>query len=119
MIYQIPPATTDQAFTQETTLDGVVYKFVFRWNVRESAWYFDLKTTDDVVLAGGLKLVAGASLLRYIVDSRRPPGVLLVQGVPTVDNLGADAVLLYMDEEEASTYDTDPTPAVFVPGPPP
>ena len=111
MIYQIPPASDDLSFSQETSLDGTDFKFVFRWNTRESAWYLDLMTIDDVVLAGGLKLTAGAFLLRYITDARRPLGELIVLGVPTEDNLGKNAVLLYVDEEELAAYTSDPVPS--------
>jgi hypothetical protein len=100
MIVEIPPALSERAFTQETLLDGTTYRLTFRWNVREGAWYLDLLTAEDVLIAGGLKLVGGAFLLRHITGAVRPPGELWVEGIPTETNLGTEAVLLYLDEDE-------------------
>ena len=103
MIVEIPPALPNEhRFTQETALDGTTYRLTFRWSVREQEWYLDIADTDETVLAGGLKLVEGAFLLRHIVGTTRPPGELYVVGVATETNLGQGAVLLYLDEDEVS-----------------
>jgi len=103
-MFEIPPALDEfPAFTQETVLDGTTYRFTFRWNVREQTWYLDIADTDDSVIVAGLHLVEGADLLRYVTDSRVPPGILFFVGVATETNLGKDALLYYADEDEVAS----------------
>ena len=103
MIYEITIDSTHNSFIQETTLDGVTYRLLFRWNAREEYWYMSLFDIEDVPLSGGIKLVAGCRLLRHLADyTVRPPGELIMLETPTRTTLGQDALLVYLDEDEVS-----------------
>ncbi len=87
-------------------LDGVVFRFNFRFNNRSGFWQFDLLTDDNVRIKSGVKVVLGTAMLRLVTDINRPPGEILL--IDTTDSgkeaglndLGNDAVLVY--EEAAS-----------------
>jgi hypothetical protein len=98
-VFEIPIDPTPSSFVQETRLEGTTYRFLFRWNFREEYWYLSLLDLDDVAISSGMKLVPGALLLRHVADfTIRPPGELMVVGIPTRGNLGTDAVLTYVEE---------------------
>ena len=99
--FEIPINPVRPSFTQETDLNGTTYVPLFRWNTREEAWYLTLSTLDGITIAASLKLVPGAALLRHIPETPRPPGELFVDGVPTRDNLGTEARLIYIAPEAA------------------
>jgi hypothetical protein len=99
-ILAISVDATDSSFVQESTLEGTTYRFVFRWNVREGAWYLTLRTLDDEEIAPSRKLVPGADLLRYVTGSVRPLGTLVMHGTPSRDSLGKSAVLVYATSDE-------------------
>ena len=100
-VVEVPLTVTDSSFVQEITLDNTTYRATFRWNARESEWYMTLADIEDTVIRSGIKLVAGASFLRHAVNyDVRPPGELMLLGVATRDNLGIDATLVYLDEDE-------------------
>jgi len=102
MIYTIPiDAAFSQSFVQETALDGVSYRLLLRWNERSEYWFLSLYDLEDVPIITSRKLVSGADLLRYCVDSdRRPQGVLSVTNTPSRYSLGVDDFLVYSDEAE-------------------
>lgn len=94
---------------QVATLDGVLYLFEVRWNDREAAWYLDLKTADGDPILTSIKLVTACALGARRVDSRMPPGVLVIedtaantQGLedPGLDDLGTRHRLIYYDESD-------------------
>lgn len=59
-----------------TQLEGVDYRFTFRFGDRRLAWVFDLHTlADDVEILSGQLVIVGADLLRR-ASSLRPPGAL-------------------------------------------
>lgn len=103
MIYVIPITASDPSFRQEVALDGTTYQLQFRWNDRDSEWFMGILDLDDTWLLAPVRLVEGMPLLRHIADfDNRPPGELLFLGVATETNLGEDAILVYLDEDEVS-----------------
>jgi len=100
-IYTIPIDTTFLSFVQETTLEGVTYRLLLRWNVRDSYWYLTIRTIEDVEILPSRRLVPGSRLLRYEADyTTRPPGELIVYGgTPDRDSLGKSVNLVYLDED--------------------
>ncbi len=91
--------------TQQSTLDGVVFSFHFRWSQRGECWYMDLATVDGTPVITGRKLVTGFPLLRRVVAATRPKGELVfldtkgLGGRPTLEEFGTRYVLFY---EEAA-----------------
>ena len=49
-------------YTFSTSLEGIMYTFVVRWNQRDAAWYFDLLDASDTPIASGIKIVLGCYL---------------------------------------------------------
>lgn len=64
-------------YEMRTKLDGVDYRFVFRFGERRLAWVFDLFTlADEVEIVAGQLVVIGLNLLRHSTSPVRPPGAL-------------------------------------------
>ena len=76
------------AYGLSTELDGDVYDFSFRWNVRDNHYYMDIKRGGDVLLSG-IKLVVSEDLLGIFnykkATGELPPGTFRV-----FDNTGFD-----------------------------
>lgn len=105
-------------YTQVTTLDGKDYLLRFMFNDREGKWYMHLHDEDDVPIVQGVKVVPGISLLRKVVDSRRPAGVLIARDLtvrevtafgggeqvleedPGLTDLGENVRIYYFPEDE-------------------
>ena len=90
------------SWIQETTLDGAVYQILFRWNERESAWYYGLMDAAGASIAAG-KLVTNIALLAGNRSVRRPPGELMAQdmdkaGEPGYSDLGGRVEILYLEK---------------------
>lgn len=58
----IPIVTSRNNQRVNLALDGLVYLWDIHWNVRDNAWYFDLREGDETLIIGGVKIVLGASL---------------------------------------------------------
>lgn len=108
-ILQIPINPALPSFTQETALDGRTYRLTFRWSEREGAWYLTMETSEGALILGGLKMTAGAPLLRFSVDrATRPLGELILvdptgeHDTPGRNALGTETALVYLDASEAS-----------------
>ena len=98
------PITNDPESEVSVKLEGVVYTFRLRWNVRSGAWFLDLRDANDEVLFAGRKLVVDWVLSGWRdTDPRLPPGRLLAydtsgqQTDPTLDDLGTRVVLEYWE----------------------
>ena len=96
-------------WTQRTALGGVDYLLTFVWSQREGHWLLTLSDADGSAIASGLCLVTAAYLLTRVVDSRRPPGELLVVDTsgandvdPAFEDLGDRFALLYLDASEVT-----------------
>lgn len=87
-------------------LEGVEYRFLVRWNDRDSGWYMDLSAADGTLLLAGKKLVLGLPLLfrHRLVDG--PPGELMAMdttnsGVEAgLEDLGTRVQLYYLTSDE-------------------
>lgn len=78
MALRTVPTSDDPFYLQRTSLEGVDYTFEFFWSTRESCWYLDLSTFDDVEIVSGLKLICNTPLLYRLASATRPPGELIV-----------------------------------------
>jgi hypothetical protein len=87
-------------------LEGRSYGFVFRWNERESAWYFDVLDGDGELLRSGLKIVLDFPLFLRARSSAMPPGQLFAVDTgatgldPGLNELGARVQLVYYESSE-------------------
>lgn len=81
------PTLTDGTATYSfrVSLEGVTFRFDFRWNTTAGAWFFDVYSDEDVLLLAGRKVVLGIPLLARFRDPRLPAG-----DMNAVDTTGAD-----------------------------
>jgi hypothetical protein len=97
-----------EAYSLDMELDGTVYTLDFLWNRRDESWVMSVYLPDGTLLAGNRKLVLGFPLLRGEIDSRLPPGVLILvdstesNDEPERDEVGGRCFLAYLDEEEVA-----------------
>lgn len=109
----ILPHTLDlPAYTYRLALEGVTYRWGWRWLERPGAWYMDLSTDAGEVIRSGVKLKAGWPLLYRLRHPSRPPGELLLVGpltAPTLASLGRTHRLYYMTlADQAELYNPRP-----------
>ena len=74
----MPVENSPSVFTVRVVLDEVPFRIDFRFNSRESFWYFDLKDDAGVQLRSGIKVTSGFPLLWRMQSSPRPNGELVV-----------------------------------------
>lgn len=107
-MFFVPCSPAGQAhWTQVTALDGRSYQLTFRWSQRDGHWYLDLADATGVPIRSGMLLGAGALPLKDCLDTRRPPGELVVvdtAGALDVDpgfaDLGERFLVAYADAAE-------------------
>lgn len=108
-IERIPTDTTLPYYDVVVDLDGVEFKLQFRFIDRDDAWYLTIFDINDVLLRAGIKIVLQWPILRLWQEATRPEGEVLTlnQGnitqPPTLNQLGADVVLTYLDAAEIAT----------------
>lgn len=102
-VSDIPNRTDLTHYELSVVLDGVTYVLEFRWNLRDAAWYFDIRLEDETNVANGIKVVINWPLLRGLRSDSRPPGELFAFDTsgagfdPVIDNLGSTVKLSYYD----------------------
>lgn len=98
----IPFESGTAAYSFETPIDGVPYRFDVRWNTRSEAWHFDLYEQDGTPIAHGLKIVLGAFIGRRIQHRLFRTGVMVArddsgQGRDaTIDDLGTRVLVRWI-----------------------
>ena len=107
-IDRIPTSTTLAYYELEVELDDVQFRLEFRYNDRDSAWYLTIRDAEDTLLRAGIRVVNSWDLLRLWAEDTRPDGQLVtvnqgdVPNPPTLNQLGAEVVLTYLDEDEVA-----------------
>jgi len=105
-IFVIPTRTDLANYSMQVDLEGVTYRFDFRFSEREGFWYFDLLDVAGSMIRAGVKVVTGMSLTRLLRDTRRPPGELAVMDTTDQDreagfeDLGEEILLFYADQAD-------------------
>ena len=106
-VFTIPTRVDLLEYRQQVTLDGVLFNMLFKYNAREDFWYMDLRTSSDVPIKLGIKLLTGFSLLRLVADTTvRPAGGMTMVDTTDADQeaglltLGTAAALLYVEEAD-------------------
>ncbi len=109
-VYELPLRADLTHYDFETTLDGVAYVLELRWNVRDEAWYLDVRLADGTDVVVGVKVVLEWPLGTRSRHASRPPGQLVafdtsgVRDEPKIDDLGSRVKLLYFDLAEVNSY---------------
>ena len=61
--YEVVPLDSLPYYSFTMSLNKVTYNFTMRYSTRESCWYMDIKTNDNVPIALSTKLVPNYPLL--------------------------------------------------------
>ena len=82
-------------------LDGATYKIDLVWNLRDLSYYLSLADADELPIVSGHRVIENFDLLAGVVDSRSPPGALMVIANDPLafGDLGGDNDLLYFEAE--------------------
>ena len=100
-----PAGEWPYGWTSPYTLEGVVYRFQFRWNDRDGFWYLSVGSSNLVSQAQGVTLNRGTDKLRPYKYGVIPPGRLDVVDTsglfvePTRADMGTRVILQYTDFE--------------------
>jgi hypothetical protein len=98
------------SFTEEVTLDGIVYTFEFSWNSRGGFWSMNILNRDQTQLVMGVRLVMFYGLIRKFVDRGLPNGELYVLDPSgNTDEIQQNdfetrLTLCYFDEDEIESF---------------
>lgn len=91
-----------------------------RWNSRTEAWYADLLTADDVIIANAQKISLNNTLFETVLSPDKYPGILFILSTGeataiTRDNLATAARLIYVSQAEyEAAVDISSIPPDFV-----
>lgn len=105
-IDRLPTSLTLAYYEFEIELDDIEFRLEFRYNNRDDAWYLTILDTDGVILRAGLRVVNEWNLIRLWVDDAAPDGEIItvnqgkVLAPPTLNQLGSEVVLAYLDAAE-------------------
>lgn len=105
MALVIPTRQDRLHYEFETTLDGELYTFEFRWATREAAWFVSTFEEDGTPLAVNRKVVLGIPIAKRD-GKNRPPGRMIAvdtsgQDIEAKsDDLGTRVLILYYEEGE-------------------
>lgn len=108
MSVEVPTRSDFDALRFQTTLDGLVYTFILKKNLRNGTWTIDVLTQDETPIRYGSKVVVSFPLLRLQKARTKPPGALVAIDttgrfqLPGLDQLGEQVVLIYVTEEEVA-----------------
>lgn len=61
------------AFSRKVVLDGTTYALRFRWSMRETKWYLELRDEEGRLITGPMKLVVNFPLLDMRRAGREAP----------------------------------------------
>jgi hypothetical protein len=104
-VKNVPTRTDLTHYDFSMVLDGVTFVLEFRWNLREDAWYFDVRLDDGTNVANGVKVVVDWPLLRGLRSANRPLGEFVAFDTSgerrdaAIDDLGSRVKLYYFDAE--------------------
>jgi hypothetical protein len=104
-IIELPLRADLTHYDFELSLDGVAYVFELRWNIRDDAWYLDLRLADGTDVVNGAKIVLEWPIGSRCKHASRPPGMLVAfdssgrREEARIDDLGTRVRVLYFDEE--------------------
>jgi len=106
MIQTIPVQVGNPNYRIEVDLNDQPYLFDFKWNARDQAFYFDLRESDETLIAGSLKVVTGVYIGRRVQHPLFKDGVLAAFDTSgqkldaTLDDFGTRVQLRYIPVED-------------------
>lgn len=106
MAVVIPNEVDVPDYTEQVTLEGVVYTLGFRWSAREASWYMDVMEADGTPILMGTKVLPGWHLGWRCKDPRFPPGAFAAldssgaDEPPGLHDLGDRVTIVYLTAEE-------------------
>jgi len=107
MIVELPITQEGPFFGFGTELDGVTYRFAFRWNERISQWVLDLSDGDGALVVSGVKVVIDTPLFdRFRGRAAVPPGEVIAVDTENggrdadLEDLGRRVRLYYLSSDE-------------------
>lgn len=104
-ILTIPTSTTLGAYTQQVSLDDILYNFTFQFNDREGYWYFSIADETGNALRSGIKITANWPMLRLLIGENALPGLIMAidptdqDQDPGLADLGDKVFLVYVEQE--------------------
>ena len=102
-ILQLPISNTDANYRFKTRIEGVDYTFRFRYGRREDSWFMDIRSSEDVLILAGIRVVVGIDLTQSFKHLPIPQGPILVENLenifqePDRDNFGTEVLMLYVE----------------------
>lgn len=82
---EIPTFSDVAFFTEQVTLEDIIYNLRFRYNAALDRYYLDLNDATDAPILSGIKLVCNTLLNRFSKDERNPTGYLTCQSLVASD----------------------------------
>lgn len=102
----IPTSQNLPFYSQSVILDGQTFITQFKWNDRDSAWYFSLYTEAGEGIVVGSRICVETPLLRRVSSESAPLGEIIAHDTlntdvdPAFEELGTRVIMLYFDQEE-------------------
>lgn len=103
---EIIPVADYPTYSEELTIENVLYRFKISYNERGQHWALTIMDSNEVILIAGVKIVLGYELIKWYPDRGLPPGGIMVINMDdsvteiTRDNLGTDIKIVYIPEAE-------------------
>jgi hypothetical protein len=107
-VFELPVRADLPDFTFKQELDGVVYTFNFRFNVRFGYWIWDLSDEVGNPILLGVPVMTDVDIASRFLMPEMPPGQFVVidesgeQRNPDRTNFGGEVKMFYLDEAEFS-----------------
>ncbi len=105
-VLSIPTDTQIANYDFFITLDGVEFLLTFLFNSRDDTWIMTISDANENIIRAGMKVVNEFPLLRLWKEAVKPAGDMIavnegdVPAPPTINQLGADVILTYLDASE-------------------
>lgn len=90
----------------QVLIDDAYYTVIWRWNERDSCWYFAFADADGERILSGVRVVLGADLLSGMPRGAGPDGAIVVIDAsgrvdePGLHDLGNRVQVIYMARSE-------------------
>lgn len=105
-ILEMPVRSDLPSFTFKQELEGTVYTFDFRYNVRFECWIMDIRTEQGADILLGIPVQTDVDIASRFLDARLPRGQFAVidetgaQRNPDRETFGGEVKLFYLESTE-------------------
>ena len=93
-------------FSQTSSIEGILYQFIFSWNERDERWRMTITDMEENIIFNKIKIVPFIPLTsRYKIDDIYSGDILGYNikskfDMPSRTSLGKDFKLFYFDKNE-------------------